>query len=69
VGYQVAGLAAESFTDLRKGREPYRAGMAILQDRQVHDCYPCPVGQLGQGHATVGQEVIEVYLDRVVRVV
>jgi hypothetical protein len=40
--------------------EPDRPGVAVLQDGQVDHADADPLGELGQGHAPVGEELVEV---------
>jgi hypothetical protein len=63
---QVAGLAAERLAEPGQGAEPDRPGVAVLQDGQVDHADADPVGELGQGHAPVGEELVEVDGDGVV---
>src|SRR6516225_11832704 len=60
VAEQVAGLAVECLAEPGQGAEPDRPGMAVLQDGQVDHADADPFGQLGQGHAPVGEELVEV---------
>src|ERR1700684_2007422 len=57
---QVAGLAVERLAKPGQGAEPDRPGVAVLQDGQVDHADADPLGQLGQGHAPVGEELVEV---------
>src|SRR5580658_2630458 len=63
---QVAGLAAERLAEPGQGAEPDRPGVAVLQDGQVDHADADPLGQLGQGHTPVGEELVEVDGDGVV---
>src|SRR5260370_45331 len=62
---QVAGLAAEHVAKPGERGEPDRFRPAVLQDRQVHDRDADPVGELGEGHAALGEQPVQVHLDRV----
>src|SRR5450755_4120979 len=57
---QVAGLAVERLAEPGQGAEPDRPGVAVLQDGQVDHADADPLGELGQGHAPVGEELVEV---------
>src|SRR3954469_22770648 len=60
----VAGLAAERGADRLERREPDGAGLAGLEDREVGQRDVDARGQLGQGHAPVVEEVVELDGDR-----
>jgi 2-methylisocitrate lyase-like PEP mutase family enzyme len=66
VAEQVAGLAVERLAEPCQGAEPDRPGMTVLQDGQVDHADADPFGELGQGHAPVGEELVEVDDDGVV---
>src|SRR5579862_6689207 len=57
---QVAGLAVECLAEPGQRAEPDRPGVAVLQDGQVDHADADPLGKLGQGHAPVGKELVEV---------
>src|ERR1035438_2693839 len=57
---QVAGLAVEGLAEPGQGGEPDRPGVAVFQDGQVDYADADPLGELGQGHVQVGQQLVEV---------
>src|ERR1700693_6251958 len=63
---EVAGLAVERLAEPGQGAEPDGPGVAVLQDGQVDHADADPLRKLGQGHAPVGEELVEVDDDGVV---
>src|ERR1035438_4799947 len=57
---QVAGLAVERLAEPCQGAEPDRPGVAVLQDGQVDHADAGPLGEPGQGHAPLGEQLVEV---------
>lgn len=62
----VPRLALEDGADRRERREPDRPSPPVLQHGQVHHGDADAVGQLGQGHAPLGEDAIEMHGDPVV---
>jgi len=60
---QIAGLTVEHLAQLGQRAEPDSPGVAILQDRQIHDRHPGPLGQFGQGHSARPQNPVQMHLD------
>src|ERR1700731_5079715 len=66
VAERVAGLAVERLAEPGQGAEPDRPGVTVLQDGQIDHADAGPLGQFGQGHAPVGEKLVEVDGDGVV---
>src|SRR5712664_2832316 len=56
---QVAWLAVQHRAQPGQRAEPHGPGMAVLQDRQVHDSDADPFRELGQGHLALHEQLIE----------
>src|SRR5262245_23445047 len=64
---QVAGLARERLADRLERREADRPRLAGLEDREVGEGHADPIGELGERHPAIVQEVVELDGDRHVR--
>src|SRR5436190_15945529 len=59
-GEKVARLAAECVAEGGEGGETDCASAAVLEDREVHDRDVNALGQLGEGHCSFLEELVEV---------
>lgn len=57
---QVAGLASERVAEPGKGGEADCPGPAVLEYRQIHHGYLSPVGQFGERHAPLREQLVKV---------
>src|SRR5262245_44774913 len=64
VAQQVAWLAAEYLAEAGQGGEADRPRPPVFQDGQVDDGDPDSLGQLGQCHAALGEQVVQADGDR-----
>ena len=60
----VARLARERLADRLERRETDRARLAGLEDRKVGQRHADSIGELGQGHASIMEQVVEFDGDR-----
>ena len=63
---ELAGVALESVADGGEGAEADGAGVTVLEDGEVGDGDANLGGELDQGDASGGEELVEVHFDAVV---
>ena len=63
---ELAGLALEGVADGGEGAEADGAGVSVLEDGEVGDGDADLGGQLDEGDASGGEELVEVHFDAVV---
>ena len=61
-GEEVTGLAVQHRAQRAQRAEPHRPGPPVLEHRQVGERDAHPVGEVGQRHAPLGQQLVDVHL-------
>src|SRR5829696_5100479 len=61
---QVSGLALHHVADRFERREPHRACLTGLEDREIRECDADPLGELCERHPSGVEHVVEFHHDR-----